>query len=179
MPLLTATGEPPHTKIIVQTRLQTEIDNIQPWHYSGFEWGQLNPQLEKWEKLGATHVSDPCPVYNCHGFTFASRRTQVDETNVTTIAKILEEDGYKEVQEAQAALGDVVVYYDEEGAAQHSGLVISRIVGQGLDVPKIWSKWGKGHEWVHPLRVCLWGGMSTRFYRILKWKFEEVFGQNL
>jgi hypothetical protein len=176
MPLLTSAGTPPHTKIVLRTRLDNEIDNVQPWHYSSFEWNQLDAEPSKFEKLGAVRVSELCPVYNCHGLTFASRRTQVDEVGETTIAKILEDDGFREVLEPQARLGDVVVYYDDEGLAQHSGIVISR---DAMNVPKIWSKWGKGYEWIHPLGICLWGGMSTRFYRIMKWKFEEVFNQNL
>jgi hypothetical protein len=176
MPLLSPSGVPPHTTIVLRTRLDNPIDNLQPWHYSVFEWGQLKSEFGKYEQLGAVRVSEPCPVYNCHGFTFASRRTQVDETSVTSIAKILEDDGYGEVPEPQAKFGDVVVYYDADGLAQHSGLVIGR--GE-LNVPKIWSKWGKGYEWSHPLGACLWGGMSTRFYRIMKWKYEEVFKKNL
>ena len=105
-------------------------------------------------------VSELCPVYNCHGLTFASRRTQVDEAGVTTIAKILKDDGFQEVPEPQTRIGDVVIYYDEGGAAQHSGIVIGR---DAMNCPKIWSKWGKGYEWTHPLGICLWGGMSISF----------------
>jgi len=175
MHLLTSSGAPPHTKIEVRTRLDSDIDNVQPWHYSNFEWHQFGSQAAKYEQMGAVRVSDACPVYNCHGFTFASRRTQVDEAGEATIAKILDEDGYQEVPELHTKTGDVVVYYDDQGLTQHSGFVIGRIVGQGLEVPKIWSKWGKGYEWVHPLRICPWSGMTTKFCRIMKWKYEKVF----
>jgi len=175
MALLSSSGTPPHTSIELRTRLNNRIDNLQPWHYSSFEWNQLDADLAKYEMLGAIRVSGPCPVYNCHGLTFASRRTQVGETPAVNIARILEDDGFVEVPEPQARPGDVVVYYDETGIVQHSGLVIGRAE---MNVPKIWSKWGKGYEWVHPLGICLWGGMPTRFYRIMKWKFEEVFDVN-
>jgi hypothetical protein len=175
MNLLTPSGAPPHTSIVLRTRKNNEIDNLQPWHYSSFEWNQLDVEPSKYERLGAVRVSEPCPVYNCHGLTFASRRTQVDEVGETTIAKILGDDGYVEIPEPQARVGDVVVYFDASGLAQHSGIVIDR---DALRVPKIWSKWGKGYEFIHPLGICLWGNMPTKFYRISKWKYEEVFKQN-
>jgi|SRR5580692_1052042 hypothetical protein len=172
MHLLDPSGAPPHTSIVLRTRLDSHIDNLQPWHYSSFEWNQLFAEPSKYESAGAVRVSELCPVYNCHGFTFASRRTQVDEVGESTIARILADDGFVEVPEPQTRLGDVVVYYDDSGVAQHSGMVIGRA---DMNIPKIWSKWGKGYEWVHPLGVCLWGGMTTKFYRMTKWKFEEVF----
>jgi hypothetical protein len=168
MPLLNASGVPSHTNIALQTRLQTDIDNIQPWHYSSFEWRQLDSENEKYKRLGAEIVSEVCPVYNCHGLTFASRRTQVGEVGLVTIEKILADDGYTEVHEPNARFGDVVVYYDQNGLAQHSGFMVGR---GDYSVPRIWSKWGKGYEWVHPLGVCMWGGMKTRFFRITLWKY--------
>ena len=96
MPLLTASGEPPHTDIVLRTRLNNPIDNLQPWHYSSFEWNQLDCEPSKYERLGAVRVRQLCPCL-FHGLTFASRRTQVDEAGVTTIAKILKDDGFQEV----------------------------------------------------------------------------------
>lgn len=176
MYLFNHAGGAPHRNIVLRTRLNNDIDNLQPWHYSSFEWSQLYAQPNKYEKLGAVRVSELCPVYNCHGLTFASRRTQVDETSATSISKILDDDGFTEVPASQTRLGDVVVYYDDTGSAQHSGIVICR---DEMNTPKVWSKWGKGYEWFHPLGICLWGGMATRFYRIMKWKYDEVFKQNL
>ena len=163
----------------MRTRLNNDIDNIQPWHYSAFEWNQFGPQSTKYEKMGAVRISEACPVYNCHGLTFANRRTQVEEAGEMTVAKILNDDGYQEVPEAQTKTGDVVVYYNDQGQVEHSGLVVGRIVGSGLNVPEIWSKWGKGYEWRHPLRICPWNSMATKFYRMVKWKYEEVFKANL
>lgn len=175
MPLLTSTGEPPHTKIIVQTRLQTDIDNIQPWHYAAFEWAQLENEPNKYLPMGAVRVGKACPVYNCHGLTFASRRTQVDGSTDTPISRILEEDGYTRIPEPESVVGDVVIYRDAKGVIQHSGIVVGR---GDFKVPTIWSKWCKSYEMVHPLNACPYNDCTTEFYRITKWKFEEVFQQN-
>lgn len=173
--LLDSSGAVPHTSIVLQTRLRKEIDNLQPWEYSGFEWKQLDVEPTKYEPLGAYRVNDICPVYNCHGLTFASRRTQV-ASETATIAMILEDDGFEEIPERDAKIGNVVVYYEDNGRPEHSGIVIGR--QPAFDIPLIWSKWGKGYEVVHPLGACLWGGMTKRFYRISKWKFQEVFKHN-
>jgi hypothetical protein len=174
--LLDSSGNVPHRDIVLQTRLRNHIDNTQPWHYADFEWKQLDTEPRKWEPFGAIRVNDVCPVYNCHGLTFASRRTEVD-SGQTTIAMILNDDGFEEVSERDAKIGNVIVYYDENGSPEHSGIMVERRQGAGIDMPIIWSKWGKGYEVVHPMTACLWGAMKKRFYRITKWKYQDVFGQ--
>jgi hypothetical protein len=173
-PILDASGIPPHTTIVLRTRLDNAIDNLQPWSYAAIEWGQLEEEPNRFERLGAERTSAACPVYNCHGLTFGNRRTQVDGS-AGTISMILADDGFLEVPVAEARLGDIVIYYDGTGGVQHSGIVI----GKGaLSVPKVWSKWGKGYEMVHALGLCPYDSSFARFYRILKWKFEEVFAKN-
>lgn len=173
-PILDSFGVLPPTKIDLRTRLNNPIDNLQPWTYSKLEWSSLDEQPNRFEKLGASRTSEACPVYNCHGLTFACRRTQVDGA-ASTIASILEDDGFKEIPGREARLGDIVVYYGGDGSVIHSGLVVD--VGH-MNVPKIWSKWGKGYEMLHPLGICPYDASNVRFYRILKWKFQEVFELN-
>ena len=172
--LLDAFGMPPNTKIVLRTRLDSEIDNIQPWAYSKLEWNRLEEEPNRFEKAGAVRTSAACPVYNCHGLTFASRRTQVD-WSFKTVSMILNDDGFVEIAEPAARLGDVAIYYDKEGGVSHSGIVVKR---GDLNVPIIWSKWGKGYEMVHPLGICPYDPSNVKFYRIMKWKFEDVFSQN-
>jgi hypothetical protein len=175
--LLDSSGAPPHKQIVLQTRLGSAIDNIQPWHYAPFEWNQLDVGLAKYEALGAVRVNGVCPIYNCHGLTFGSRRTQVD-WSPATIGMILEDDGFEEVRDRAPQIGNVVIYYGDDGKPEHSGIVIGKQSGDGYNVPLIWSKWGKGFEVVHPLGACSWAGMATRFFRIKAWKSQIMSTQN-
>jgi hypothetical protein len=173
MPLYDAYGSIPHSKITTQTRRGREIDNLQPWQYSSFEWKQLDEYPNKYEALGAVRLNEPCPVYNCHGLTFASRRTQV-EGSAATLTAILDDDGYERIPEGRTTTGDIVIYYIG-GLPEHSGIVMGRVTGRsGTDEIKIWSKWGKGNEWVHPVNICPWADSQRYFYRMTKWKPEEI-----
>jgi hypothetical protein len=174
--LFDSSGALPHDEIVVQTRLGNAIDNVQPWQYAAFEWNQLDVDREKFESLGASRVNGVCPIYNCHGLTFGSRRTQVD-WSPATIAMIIRDDGFEEIADRDVKVGNVVIYYGEDGKPEHSGIVVGKH-GE-FNVPLIWSKWGKGHEWVHPLGACGWGGMTIRFYRIQEWKSQTALSQNL
>ena len=178
MPLFNEDGSPQHTTIELRTRLNKKIGNIQPWSYSQFEWNQLLAQPSKYERLGAVPVGEMCPVYNCHGLTFASRRTQVEETNAV-ITMILEDDGFKEIpNRAEVVTGDVIIYYGQDGTINHSGIVVER-GAPPFHFPKVWSKWGKGYAWVHPSNVSPYVDdvAETKFYRIKEWNFQQVFSR--
>ena len=42
----------------------------------------------------------------------------------------------------------MIVYYDKmKEHAEHSGIVVSKL---NIDVIRVWSKWGKGYEMIHP-----------------------------
>jgi len=78
------------------------------------------------------------------------------------IAKILNDDDYKTVDRKDVLPGDVVVYYDTTGDAEHSGMVVE-VDKLG---PKILSKWGLSHEVVHRVHECPYDVPDVRFYRI-------------
>jgi hypothetical protein len=135
------------------------------------EWDQLAESLARFAK--AERVSEACPVYNCHGLTFGSRRTQVG----SAVIPILEDDGFNQIPEKDARAGDIVLYVNVLGEIVHSGFVIRRqqveiIEGSQTIIPIIWSKWGKGYEMVHPVGECpyLDEGFSTSYYRLQRWK---------
>jgi hypothetical protein len=172
--MFNASGAPEHTKIELRTRLNTEIDNLQPWSYSSLEWKSLYSPDNQYEKAGAKPVGEICPVYNCHGLTFGSRRTQIDGSP-ETISMILAEDGFDAIDEKHVKTGDVVVYYDDLGQVLHSGIVLSI---EAFGIPKIWSKWGKGFEWVHLLRNCPYAFSRVTYYRLKIWKPEEILKKN-
>jgi hypothetical protein len=136
------------------------------------EWNQLGAQLARFAR--AERVSDACPVYNCHGLTFASRRTTVPPT----VLSILADDGFDQIPEKEARAGDIVLYVGPLGEVVHSGFVVNRefveiVAGNRTLIPIIWSKWGKGYEMVHPVGECPYlqdEGSETKYYRLLRWQ---------
>lgn len=108
----------------------------------------------------------PSFKYNCHGLTFAARRTAITES--ASIESILKDDEYVEVDRKFVVPGDVVMYY-EFGDFSHSGIVV-KVDHIGVE-PVIWilSKWNRLHEVVHKLHECpYWGrpDINIRFWRI-------------
>lgn len=92
--------------------------------------------------------------------TFATRRTRITES--AEVMKILSDDRYEKVDAKEALPGDVVVYFDENGDPNHSGVVVEN--GAGRYVPLIVSKWGAGYEAVHNAPECPYGP-SMIYYR--------------
>jgi hypothetical protein len=103
----------------------------------------------------------PSIAYNCHGLTFAARRTKI--WNAQEIQKILEDDGYVQVPQAQVLPGDVAVYYTN-GDAEHSGVVLEK---PGL-IPKLLSKWGNAQEFVHWANDCPYDPADIRYFRMVR-----------
>jgi len=120
---------------------------------------ELHSQDRKREYPQATHRPvAPSRKYNCHGLTFASRRTWIWKPQ--EIQKILRDDEYEEVPVQEVLPGDIVIY-DQQGDAEHSGIVMSR-----GPVPIILSKWGTAHEVVHRVNDCPYDSMRITYYRI-------------
>lgn len=105
--------------------------------------------------------------YNCHGLTFASRRTWIDDREA--VSRILSDDGYDEVNEvADVMAGDVVVYFDKDGRADHSGVVVEGPETAGLGIPKVVSKWAWAYEVIHWANQCPYEMSDVRYFRVLK-----------
>jgi len=145
--------------IRLETARRTGIVNMQGGELHPTEIGRY-AQLAKKYPDATPRRADASTAYNCHGLTFASRRTRVVEPN--SVRVILADDGWQEVDIADTYAGDIVVYYGDEGDANHSGIV----VGKELNVPMICSKWGHGGEFIHSLNYCpdIYGP-QTKFYR--------------
>lgn len=104
------------------------------------------------------------PRYNCHGLTFASRRTQITDT--PTIFQILREDKYEEVKPPEPVkAGDIILYFGDYNEAMHSGIVVEPVTLIPGAV-RIVSKWGIWREVVHYSTVGPYAGLTTRYYRI-------------
>jgi len=98
----------------------------------------------------------PTGKYNCHGLTFASRRTAMEGP---AVEKLLSEDDYTEVTIDMVLPGDIVIYRSGPDV-RHSGIVV-----RGFPELLILSKWGTAHEAIHGVDDCPYQGYKT-FYRI-------------
>lgn len=159
--ILPGDTKPFERSIRLDTTLGNPIENSQILEISAFEKNQFSA-LTKWNQSG-TLRTHPTPRYNCHGLTFASRRTGIFDSEV--INKILDEDGYEEVLAKQALPGDVIIYFAADGDTEHSGIVVSAPANE-FGVPKVISKWGKYAEFIHWANNCPYTFATARYYRI-------------
>jgi len=107
--------------IRLQTAKGADIPNLQFSEVSAYErnWNASLPSKYP-EVLFRTDVS---PTYNCHGLTFASRRTRIPDP--ASIALMLNDDRYVTIKEHRDVKpGDVVIYYQDDGDPSHSGVVL-------------------------------------------------------
>lgn len=102
----------------------------------------------------------PSRKYNCHGLTFASRRTVIWQSS--EIDKIIEDDDYEKVIPKDILPGDIALYI-KDGDIEHSGIVLDI---KDFGVPLILSKWGVCHEVIHLLYECPYDAGNVVYYRI-------------
>src|SRR2546423_1157224 len=102
----------PHlpNSLALETCQANAIDNQRIYEISQYE-ANLYRQFDADYGLGVRRRSDPTPIYNCHGLTFASRRTGIFES--VTLRQILVEDGYAEIIRDAVLAGDIIMYFDE------------------------------------------------------------------
>lgn len=154
------------SSLALETRKKNSISN---YHDTGVVvlGDTLAAAALKKQYLASVHRPTPvCYTYNCHGLTFASRRTQI--TSSAEVRRILNDDDYSSVLPSDVIAGDVVIYVSEGGDIDHSGIVLDTsqaLIGGGV---KVLSKWGKAHEVVHMVRDCPYGDMKLEFYRVCK-----------
>lgn len=120
-------------------------------HCQGSEISEYNIRWAKRLQVQfprATVRTHESPLYNCHGLTFASRRTCIDHNK--SISMILKDDKYEEVDDRRVLPGDIIIYYSEKGDPNHSGVVVDT----SLIAPIICSKWGNAGEFVHSIYEC-------------------------
>lgn len=119
----------------------------------------LGPQFE------SEFQGSPNPFYNCHGLTFACKRTCIlDDAEVWKIIK----SEYIEIKvHKDVIVGDVILYFygQDESFILHSGIVVAVNKGIGLDF-KIYSKVKKGREIVHQYNKGPYYKGHIKFYRI-------------
>jgi len=111
-----------------------------------------------WQAIHRTEVSSR--KYNCHGLSFASRRTVIHLPE--EVAKILLEDEYQRVELDDVKPGDLAIY-NKGGDLEHSGIVIE--FNPILKISKILGKWGFCQEVVHWSNYSPYAG-EIQYYRI-------------
>lgn len=154
-----------------QSRSQLALDSCQAKQIDNERVQEISPYetnlFRKFDTnygLGIKRRSDPTPFYNCHGLTFASRRTGVFESD--TVRQILTEDGYVEMTREEVMAGDVIIYFDDSGDFEHSGIVISPPGPDNFYVPLVCSKWGKYAELLHQGNNCPYNFGKIKYYRL-------------
>jgi hypothetical protein len=148
--------------ITLQTKSGNCVANEQ-CDISGWERAQFEEIERRWP-LGETRC-DPTGIFNCHGLTFAARRTSVSDPN--EVRKILDHDGYEAVEEADLLPGDIILYRGDKGDIEHSGMIVN-VPDNNFGIPKIISKWGKFKEFVHMANQCPYNYFNITFHRIKK-----------
>jgi hypothetical protein len=104
----------------------------------------------------------PSAFYNCHGLTFAARRTGISEP--AQVQKIINDDAYVQLSLTnKPETGDIAIYR-ENGDISHSGIVVYVKAG----TPWILGKWGDMHEVIHEPYDCPYRTAVITFYRLKK-----------
>ena len=151
--------------INTETAKGNSIDNYQVSEISHYEKNLFGGYTK--EKYPTMIIrSEASPMYDCHGLTFASRRTNIDKS--TEIEKILNDDEYSLINERDVLPGDVVLYVDQDdGDISHSGIVVNaEFPPESLSIILVISKWGKFKEIIHNVNDCPYPKTYKRYYRI-------------
>lgn len=118
--------------------------------------------LQRDQRFAGFYVRHRPPIhgYNCYGLVFAGRRTGLfDELD---IEQILCEDGFEMVADADAAVGDVVLYRDTRGEHLHAAPILrfDRLLSTGdTQVPIVLSKFDStSGEFEHRIDDSRWSG---------------------
>ena len=158
-------GASREVSIALETRTGRPLPNSQSKEFSHFERNQFAKYAAQYPNVRVR--TEPNPIYNCHGFTFASRRTGLHEDDA--LKHILQDDGYEEIPLDKVLPGDIVIYYGDTGDIRHSGMVIEG-PSEPLKFPRIVSKWGKYGEVIHFVHdKPPYYGVTYRYFRITRW----------
>ncbi|PWK77909.1 hypothetical protein LX99_02794 [Mucilaginibacter oryzae] len=162
--ILSFTVKKDKKEITLYTSKSNLIDNEQ---YTGLEETPLfKAQMEGLKKQYPELIfkTSPSDCYNCHGMTFASRRTGIYDAE--EVKKILMDDEFHEIQLGDVLAGDIAVWYDKKnGDAEHSGFVISVQRDIQPVVPFVISKWGITSEVIHSVYLTPYSNTDIKYYR--------------
>lgn len=143
--------------IVTQTSQGTPIPNQQNMNLAGNELALL----QHWKaKYSVQLRTQPTGLFNCHGLSFASRRTCISDKSA--ISQIIKDDGYQQVAPHDVLPGDVILYF-VDGGAEHSGIVVQGGMAPGMML--VLSKWGTNGEFIHGAYNSPYG-TDVRFFRV-------------
>ena len=150
--LIAGQNPPQLVRLKLSTSEGRDIDNYQLRELDTYDVNQFS-RYESGNFVGVEFIGNPTPVYNCHGFVFASRRTNID-SNIE-LRKILTDDKYIRIDHKDVLIGDVILYVSKNsGEIVHIGMVVDVNKQNPVLGTKILSKWGKYKEAIHPYQVC-------------------------
>lgn len=134
-------------------------------------FGNERMLAEKFQREHDAHVRTAATGrYNCHGLTFAARRTCIED--VAAVERILKDDGYQQVPLDRVLPGDVVIYY-RDGVIDHSGIVVE-LSEPPLYFHRVVSKWGpNGAEFLHWVHRSEYGH-DYKYFRISQRTETEI-----
>jgi len=158
--------------LALETRKKTAIDNL-------LSNEPVFPQMHA-ERAGYVNKYSPSCIfrgvgpsmtYNCHGMTFAARRTQIFEGS--EVLKILQDDNYGPVNKENVLPGDIAVYFSTAssqtgiaGDPEHSATVIEASTLGGLRRIKVVSRWRYCDEVIHFVENAPYDTGDVRYYRV-------------
>jgi hypothetical protein len=139
------------------------LRNWQAWELTRLEAKDCE-DLERRFATSFQSRGDPTPAYNCHGLTFASRRTRI--WDAATLGQILVEDRYAQVSATDVLPGDAIVYFGPKNDPEHSGVVVAKPTPESFGYPLVCSKWGNFREVLHYAHVCEYSLSDIRYFRV-------------
>lgn len=158
----------PGRAIALETHLGEPIPN---WIDADMTLGMVAFARQQYAQLlnnaGVRQVGPSTGRYNCHGLVFASRRTNVPPAGVGStglIDRVLQEDQFFRVAEADAKEGDLVVWRQQD-EVDHTGIVC-HLERHPIRVLFVWSMWGGLGEFVHRLPLTPYNDCSIEFWRL-------------
>jgi hypothetical protein len=102
---------------------------------------------KKWTPDQIRKTSDATAQYDCHGLTFDSSNSFIDNKYAEDLARY---QGYRPLrvcpQTSEPRVGDIVIYR-KSGRVTHSG----RVVGRNGQVIRVHSKWGYWPDYEHDI----------------------------
>lgn len=161
--ILLAGERPPPKSIALATAGGRDIPNFQIGEISAFERNQF-AELDRRFASNTVIRSEATPLYNCHGMTFACRRTGIFDSGA--LQRVLADDHYRLLTSSEVLPGDVLLYYDENGDFDHSAVVVAPPSESPLGIPRVFSKWGKYRELLHWANDCPYDFSTAKYFRV-------------
>lgn len=148
------------SSIVLQTSKKRSVVNFQNLNntYTLLEQHEHQKLVEKHPFVQIR--TNKSKLYNCHGLTFAGKRTAVEKE--TQVNEFITDDLYGVVNRQDVLAGDIILYYDGNEII-HSGVVVEK--PNEMKACKVLSKWGDAMEAVHMELDCPYQTTKIEFRR--------------